>query len=85
MKFSVIHFHKQLEISGMPQSNRYLLTAQEGFSLELDEATNGVIAKHATLKHALWFPAVSIAMGTIEPEAGGAEEPAPKPKGKRAA
>lgn len=73
MKFSVVHFLKQLEISGMPQSNRYLLKAEEGFSLELDAATGGIIAKHANLPHALWLPAVSIAMGVIAPEAEAAK------------
>lgn len=65
MKFSVVHFHKQLEISGMPQSNRYLLTAQEGFSLEFDAETGGIIAKHDRLPQTLWLPAVSVAMATI--------------------
>jgi hypothetical protein len=69
MKFSIVHFHKQLEISGMPQSNRFLLTAQEGFSLEFDPATGGIIAKHERLPNALWLPAVSVAMATILPDA----------------
>jgi hypothetical protein len=67
MKFSIVHFHKQLEISGMPQSNRFLLTAQEGFSLEFDPATGGIIAKHVCLANALWLPAVSVAMAIIIP------------------
>ena len=66
MKFAAIRFHKSLDVSGLHQSSRFLLTAQEGFELELEPTHGtGVIATHPNRPLPLWIPATDIASGDV--------------------